>query len=112
MKAKKQKLVKQVLKWVDESYIEKWTEQEVNDLVDEFIDYHDRKKKAKFGSDNEVVKNLKVGTVVNSLHGIHGGMGGVIISKSKADNWWSVYFTTTKQENLCHEDYLKIVPID
>lgn len=57
MKAKKQELVKSVLKWLGETqYMTYDTKNEIQDLADRFIDHHDRKKKSKFGSDKEVVK--------------------------------------------------------
>ena len=58
MKAKKQKLVKSVLEWMDKKgkfYFEQ-TKEEIQNLLDEFIDKHDSKKKSKFGSDKEQVK--------------------------------------------------------
>jgi len=56
MKAKKQKLVKSVIKWIGEQCEMGWNKEEIQDLLDEFIDHHDRKKKSKFGSDKEQVK--------------------------------------------------------
>jgi len=58
MKAKKQELVKSVLKWLNKrnDLYTSYNKEELQDLADRFIDHHDSKKKSKFGSDNEIVK--------------------------------------------------------
>jgi len=56
MKAKKQKLLFKAIKWIGEQCEMGWNKEEIQDLLDEFIDHHDSKKKSKFGSDKEVVK--------------------------------------------------------
>jgi hypothetical protein len=56
MKAKKQKSLFKAIKWIGEQCEMGWNKEEIQDLLDEFIDHHDRKKKSKFGSDKEVVK--------------------------------------------------------
>ena len=56
MKAKKQKLLFKAIKWIGEQCEMGWNKEEIQDLLDEFIDKHDSKKKSKFGSDKEQVK--------------------------------------------------------
>jgi len=48
MKAKKQKLLFKAIKWIGEQCEMGWNKEEIQDLLDEFIDHHDSKKKSKF----------------------------------------------------------------
>ena len=55
MKAKKQKLLFKAIKWIGEQCEMGWNKEEIQDLLDEFIDHHDSKKKSKFKVGDVVV---------------------------------------------------------
>jgi dsDNA-specific endonuclease/ATPase MutS2 len=57
MKAKNQKLLRQFFNYLaKDGTVMNHSKEEAQQVLDQFIDHQDRKKKSKFGSDKEVVK--------------------------------------------------------
>jgi transcription antitermination factor NusG len=120
MKAKNQKLLRQFFNYLaKDGTVMNHSKEEAQQVLDQFIDHQDRKKKSKFGSDKEVVKlkeepiqesSFKVGDKVESISGGFTTEKGLVVKCGKGEQ--RVYFYDVEEFDWKIDENLKLLPND